>query len=393
VVGASLAGVHAVDELRRRGYDGDLTLVGAESELPYDRPPLSKAALAGLVAGEQPLGLPLRTREWYDERDIVLRLGASAGALDPGRRVVQLTDGTALAYDGLVVATGSELRPSPLAQLPNAHELRTFADARRLAKALGHRGHLLVIGAGFIGMEVAATAAGLGHAVTVVDVAPRPLARVFGTTLGRWFHDKHGSQGVRVVCSSGVARAEPAGDRTRVELTDGTQIGADVVLVGVGTRPATGWLEGSGLDLAEGVLCDPALATSAPGVVAAGDVARWRHPLFADEIRIEHWTNAVEQGSHAAATLLGEPAPFDAVPMFWTDQYDARTRCLGLPDPTDDLTILHQADNSVVAVTAREGVVRGAICINAPRRLPALRQAIADGVRVDDLTADPIPAS
>ncbi|WP_409463624.1 NAD(P)/FAD-dependent oxidoreductase [Amycolatopsis sp. GA6-003] len=393
VVGASLAGVSAAEELRRRGYDGELTLVGAEPGLPYDRPPLSKTALARMLAGDEPDDLLLRSADWYDEHGVALRLGTPASGLDVAGRAVRLGDGRRVPYDGLVVATGSAPRPSPLARaLPPAHELRTDADARRLAGALRSGGHLVVVGAGFVGMEVAATAVEHGLDVTVVDVAPVPMSRVFGTTLGDWFRDRHESRGVRVLCSSGVARAETRGERTVLELADGERLTADTVLVGVGTVPATGWLEGSGLALGDGVRCEPSLATAAPGVVAAGDVARWEHPLLGD-LRVEHWTNAVEQGRHAAATLLGDATPFATVPMFWTDQHDAKVRCLGRPCATDDLAVLTLTASSVVAVTSRDGVVRGAVCVNAPRQLARLRQAIADRRRVEDLLADHAVAS
>ncbi|WP_340539302.1 NAD(P)/FAD-dependent oxidoreductase [Nocardioides sp. GXZ039] len=386
VVGGSLAGVSAIDELRRRGYDGELTLVGAEPGLPYDRPPLSKAALTRLVEGEEPDDLLLRPAAWYDDRDVTLRLGVPAAGLDVAGREVLLASGDTVSYDGLVVATGSILRPSSIVdQLPSVHQLRTSSDAHGLAAALRAGGHLVVVGAGFVGMEVAATAVALGVTVTVVDIAPVPMSRAFGPALGSWFRRRHEDHGVRVLCPSGIARTEEVGRRTVFDLAGGERIVADAVLVGIGTVPAIGWLEDSGLALGDGILCAPDLTTSAPGVVAAGDVVRWDHSLFGESLRIEHWTNAVEQGGHAAATLLGEPAAFDAVPMFWTDQYDARVRCLGRLSPADDVAVLTETERSVVAVTSRAGVVRGAVCINAPRRLAAMRAAIAEQRQVEDL--------
>jgi NADPH-dependent 2,4-dienoyl-CoA reductase/sulfur reductase-like enzyme len=375
VVGGSLAGVNALEEIRERGFSGELVLVGAELYLPYTRPPLSKEALAGEVDHGQ---LALRPSGWYAENGVTLRLGHAASGLDTHRRVVLLDDGRTIAYDGLVIATGSSSRrPAQTAGITRAHELRGIDDAERLLRILRHSGHLVVIGAGFIGMEAAATARGLGLDVTVVDIAASPMNRAFGPGVGDWFRRRHEAHGVRVLCATGVAGIEEKGPRTLVRLADGETLTADALLVAVGATPATSWLAGSEVSLGDGILCEPDLATNVPNVVAAGDVVRWHNRTFDESMRVEHWTNAVEQGRHAAATLLGERRPFESVPFFWTDQFDAKLRCVGRPGAEDDVAILAENDTTLVAVYGRGGLLSGAVCVNAPRQLATLRQAVA----------------
>jgi NADPH-dependent 2,4-dienoyl-CoA reductase/sulfur reductase-like enzyme len=385
VVGGSLAGVSALEELRARGFDGDLVLVGAERHLPYTRPPLSKQALAGGVHHGQ---LALRAPDWYADHHITLRLGHAASSLDSRDRVVVLDDGTTVGYDGLVIATGSSPRRSPLTSaLVDALELRGLDDAERLVRALRGARHLVVIGAGFIGLEAAATARGLGIEVTVVDLAASPMNRAFGSEVGQWFQRRHQEHGVRVLCSTAVEQIEESSRHTVVRLAGGETLAADALLVAVGATATTSWLAGSGLSVGDGILCEPSLGTGVPGVVAAGDVARWHNGTFGESMRIEHWTNAVEQGRHAAATLLGDPRPFNSVPFFWTDQYDVKLRCVGRPSAEDDVEILAESDRTLVAVFGRRGVVSGAVCVNAPRRLAALRQAVAERAPFLDVVA------
>lgn len=387
VVGGSHAGVSAAEELRRRGYDGEVMLVGGESHLPYARPPLSKEMLVDGSA----TAVPLHPRDWYDERAITLRLGCHATALDSGSREVALADGSTIGYDGLVIATGATLRR--LAAVPGtALELRTVDDAQRLVAALPGLAHLVVVGAGFIGMEVAAAVRGHGIDVTVVDVAGWPMSRAFGAEVGGWFRRLHEANGVRVLCATGVERMAERGTGTRVHLTGGEVLDADAVLVGIGTVPATDWLESSGVALVDGVVCDATLATTAPAVVAAGDVARWFNPRFGESMRVEHWTNAVEQGAHAAATLLGDPHPYEPIPYLWTDQYAARTRCVGRMSADDDTVILAETDSSLVAVFGRGGRLRGAVCVNAPRELVRLRAAIAQDTPFAEVAGIPAAA-
>ncbi|GAB3580880.1 FAD/NAD(P)-binding oxidoreductase [Amycolatopsis endophytica] len=376
VVGGSLAGVNAADELRARGFEGELVLAGAERHLPYTRPPLSKAALADGLAED----VFLRDPRWYAERDITLKLGCAATGLDTRARLVAFEDGTTEQYDGLVIATGSAVAR---AVLPGSVELRDLDDAQRLIRLLSGARSLLVVGAGFVGLETAATARGLGLDVTVVDVAQTPMSRVLGHGVGAWLQARHEERGVRVLCSTGITGLSPAGSRTRAELSTGEVLTVDVVLVATGARPATAWLGGSEVPVADGVVCEPTLAAGVPGVVAAGDVARWHNALFGETMRVEHWTNAVEQGIHAAGTLLGDARPFESVPYFWSDQFEAKLRCVGRPLPGDETEVLVDTATKLVVVYGREGLLRGAVCVNAPRKLASLRQAIAERTSFD----------
>ncbi|MGW3942495.1 NAD(P)/FAD-dependent oxidoreductase [Streptomyces phaeochromogenes] len=383
VVGASLAGVSAIESLRERGFQGDIVLVGAEDHLPYTRPPLSKGALA---AGLSESALRLREREWFDAQGVTLQLGEAATGLDTRDRRLWLGTETSLAYDGLVIATGSISRRLPMTlSMPAAHTLRTYDDADLLRQALQRGGHLVVIGAGFIGLETAATARALGLDVTVVDVMPTPMYR-FGEQVGVWFTDLHERNGVRIVCSTGVDSLSAVGDRAHVALDTGETLIADTLLVGVGGIPATAWLTGSSVGFADGVRCEPDLSTGVPGVVAAGDVARWHNNVFHEIMRVEHWTNAVEQGMHAAGTLMGEHLPFESVPYFWTDQFEAKLRCVGRISPDDDIVVLRREENSLVAAYGRDGTIRGAVCVNAARQLATLRNAIAERANFREIT-------
>jgi len=383
VVGASIAGVQAVDGLRESGFDGDVVLVGAENRLPYDRPPLSKKALLeGLHEGEA----LLRPAEWYPDHGVELRLGRTAMRLDLARQIIVLDDGHEVGYDGLILATGSTARRLPVGeQGADVHLLRTAEDCMRLHEVLLPGQHLVVIGAGFIGLEVAATARNLGMDVTVVELAPVPLARVLGDEVGAWFQAYHERNGVEVRCGNAVSSIEPVGGSSKVHLRDGTVLAADVIIAGVGSVPAIGWLRDSGLRLSDGVVCDAYLHTSAPGVVAAGDIVRWYNPLFDEDLRIEQWTNAVDQGHYAAASLLGKvDAPYAAAPYFWSDQFSAKMRFVGRANAAQHIQVRQSDDRRLVVAYGRDGLVRGALCVNAPRELVTLQRSIIQRVPWDD---------
>lgn len=375
VVGASLAGVSAIEGLRERGYDGAITLIGAEPELPYDRPPLSKEVLGQHTGASN---LELHERDWYAEQRVVLQLGVAATALDTDARSVTLADGGSVGYDGLVIATGSIARPfsAPGSAAPPM-TLRTRAEARRLDERLQAGQQLVVIGAGFIGLEVAASARARGLEVTVIDLADEPLSRVFGAEVGAWFRRLHERHGVDVRCGTSLTAINADGGRARVEFGH-TSVLADHVVAGVGATPAIDWLAGSGLRIADGIDCAADLSTSVPGVVAAGDVVSWPNELFGERMRIEHWTNAVEQGRHAAGTLLGDHEPFRTVPYFWTDQYSAKARFVGRATPIDDVHIERADDGRLVALYGSRGLLHGAICVGAARELAKQRKAIAE---------------
>ncbi|MER5587367.1 FAD-dependent oxidoreductase, partial [Streptomyces asoensis] len=330
VVGASAAGLAAAETLRREGYEGTLTLVGDEPHAPYDRPPLSKQVLAAEWERDR---LPLRRPGELAALGLDLRLGTAATGLDTARRRVRMADGGDVPYDGLILATG--VRPR---RLPGggAHVLRTLEDALALRERLAPGRHLVVVGAGFLGAEAAAVARGLGVRVTLLEPAAVPLAHAVGEEIGRVLSRAHADRGVRLRCGVTVTEATGGG----VRLADGGTVEADEVLVAVGSAPNTEWLAGSGLTVADGVVCD-AYLEAAPGVYAAGDVARWLHPLSGTSLRIEHRTNATGQGMAAARNLLRPEArrPFAAVPYFWSDQYGMRIQAHGFLRGHDEVAV------------------------------------------------------
>lgn len=387
VVGASLAGVNAIEGLRERGFTGHITLVGAERHLPYDRPPLSKEALTDGIDTER---LALRPPHWYDDHGVTLRLGQRARGLEPATRRLWLESGEQLDFDGLVVATGSSVRrfahrlcgdPARLCQL------RSLDDAQRLRAQLAPGRRLVVLGAGFIGLEVAATARLLGLEVTVIDVASAPLVRALGAA-GSWFAELHAAHGVDIRCGTSVGRIDPRpGGGVVVQSPGRETLEADIFLESVGASPTVDWLEGSGLELDDGVVCGADLRTSHPAIVAAGDVSRWHNECFGESMRVEHWTNAVEQGRHAAGTLLGERDSYQSIPYFWTDQFSAKARFVGRADATDDI-IVERGPDSAVFLFGRAGRLRGALCVNAPRRLARCRLAIRDRMSWAEAASD-----
>lgn len=376
VVGGSLAGVHAVEAAREAGFTGALTLLGAEKQIPYDRPPLVRAAVSGDATARH-----LRPREWYMAMDVTLRRDWRAVRLDSENRAIWTNDGAPVHYDGLVIATGSMSRPFP-AGGEHVWSVRSQEDAQALRGRLVGVRDVVVIGAGFLGLELAASLSQSGRRVTVVEVAPAPLARVLGDEVGSWFLGLHERHGVDIRCNTFAVAVEQIVNRHVVLLADGGSVEADLVVAATGAVPAVGWLADSGLDLSDGVVCDATLATNLAGVVAAGDVARWYNPLFDESMRVQQWTNAVEQGRHAMHTLLGRPEPFAVVPYLWSDQYDARMRFVGVANAAGAVDIEHRSSHSLVATYGRDDVQVGALCINAAGQLARHRQRIAARVSV-----------
>jgi len=385
VVGASLAGLRAIETLRSEGFDGRIDWVGEETHLPYDRPPLSKELLRGEWCEDR-----LALRRGYDDLKLEMHLGQRARALDVASRQVELEDGTRLAFDGLIIATGARARRLAATEsLASVYRLRTLEDARAIRAALDARPRVAIIGAGFIGCEVAAACRHLGLPVLVVESAPAPCMRGLGRQIGERIAALHREEGVDLRCAVDVRALEGARRVERVRLTDGSVEPADLVVVGIGAEPATDWLVGSGLELDDGVVCDATCSTRVPGIVAAGDVARAYHPLYGRHLRMEHWTHAVEQGVTAARTLLHKESaqPLVSVPLVWSDQYDVRIQLAGCTQPDD---ALHLVDGSLdsrrfAAAYVRDGRVVGAVTFNDPRRLIQLRQRIARGARVEEL--------
>jgi 3-phenylpropionate/trans-cinnamate dioxygenase ferredoxin reductase subunit len=321
IVGASLAGAKAAEALRDHGFDGRVVLIGAEHDRPYERPPLSKEYLRGEAGRER---LYVHDEGFYAEHDIELRLGRTAVDLDPALKQLELDDGERLRYDRLLLATGSEpRRPAiPGANLDGVVTLRSAADSDRLRERFDRAAAAVVVGAGWIGAEVAASARQRGLEVTLVAPQTVPLERVLGREVGAVYRDVHADHGVRLLLGTGVESFAGGGAVERVHTSDGQVIESDLVVVGVGARPRTELAERAGLAVGDGVLVDERLRTSAPDVFAAGDIANARHPFYREAIRVEHWDNALHQGPLAARSMLGAVDAYDRLPYFFSDQYD-----------------------------------------------------------------------
>jgi NADPH-dependent 2,4-dienoyl-CoA reductase/sulfur reductase-like enzyme len=385
VVGGSLAGLRAIESMRQLGHTGEIVALCAESHAPYDRPPLSKQFLKGEWQEEK---LALR-RQGVEDLDVDWRLGCAAEALDPASRRVMQSDGATVEYGGLLIATGSQPRRLPAAQgLAGVHVLRGLDDARALRKEIGPGARLVVIGAGFIGMEVAASARELGADVTVVEALEAPLLRGLGQQLGDWVGDRFRDHDVTLLCGASVSSFVGDAKVTAVELADGTRLEADVVLVGIGVVPGCTWLDDSGLDVSNGVLCDATGATALPDVVAAGDVARWHNPHYDSAIRYEHWTSAVEQSGVAASRLvLGDSVePLTQIPYVWSDQFEMRIAIAGEVAGADAMHVCHGAldEERFLALFGRGGKLVGAVGMKRPRQLNACRNLIERGDAFED---------
>jgi 3-phenylpropionate/trans-cinnamate dioxygenase ferredoxin reductase subunit len=381
IVGMSLAGLRASEALRRAGFDGRITAIGAEAHLPYDRPPLSKELLAGRW---EPDEVVLR-KQGVDDLELDWRLGRRAVFLDLADRHVELDGGERVHFDGLVIATGSVPRrlPTLAGHLDGVFVLRTLDDALAIRGRLDARPRVVVIGAGFIGAEVAATCRGRGLEVTVLEALPQPMVRGLGSQIGAVCAGLHRDHGVDLRLGVSVEALEGDGRVERVRLADGAVIDADLVVVGIGVVPVTEWLDGSGLTIADGVVCDETVL-AAPGVVVAGDVARWPNPLFDGEsMRLEHWTNATEQGVAAAERLLvGDDAaqPFAPVPFVWSDQYDVKIQSVGRFNAEDELRVAHGTldERRFVALFGRRGRLVGALGFGRPRQVMQYRRMISE---------------
>lgn len=389
VVGAGLAGLRAAESLRAGGHRGPLVLVGAEAHPPYDRPPLSKQLLAGTWGLER---VVLRDEAKLEALGAHMLLGRRVISLDVEGRSVSLDDGGSLDFDGLVLATGAHPRTMAGAEhVTGVHTLRTLEDCLSLAQATADTDRrLVVIGAGFIGAEVAATCHGRGLAVTVLEALPVPLARVLGEEMGAVCAAMHRANGVDLRTGAAVAglRTDGDGSVSGVDLADGDVVPADVVLVGIGVTPTTQWLAGSGLELDNGVVADATLH-AADGVVVAGDMANWFDQDLGAHRRIEHWENAAEQGQHAARSLLAgraEAQPYRPVPYFWSDQYDVKIQVLGFPAPEDDIVVVDGSTDSsrFVAVYGRSGTLSGALAFSRPRQLMAFRSLLERRASFDE---------
>ncbi|MFF5979506.1 NAD(P)/FAD-dependent oxidoreductase [Streptomyces olindensis] len=394
IVGASAGGLAVAEALRRAGHDGSITLIGDEPHLPYDRPPLSKQILTGQWQQDR---LPLRPRADIDALQLDLRLGVAAIGLDPAGRTVLLAGGVRQPYDGLVVATGVRARHLPGSEgVTGVHTLRTLEDAVKLRSRLRPGRRLVIVGAGFIGAEVAAVARGLGVDVTLLEAGPEPLTRAVGEDAGRFLAQLHRDRGVRLRTLASVAEIVVAGsDVTGVRLTDDTVEPADDVLVAIGSVPNTDWLDGSGLKVSNGLVCDE-FSAAAPGVYGVGDVARWHNPRFGTTMRVEHRSNAAEQGMAVAHNLLnpGAQRPFAPVPYFWSDQYDRKVQSYGHLHGHEQALVLRQDPHHWLVSYRKGDRLTGVLGIGVPpkelrtwRALVAARTPWDEAITATDTVA------
>ncbi len=403
IVGASLAGLRAAETLRQQDFSGEVVVIGAEAHRPYDRPPLSKKVLSGEW---EPDRIQLRQPETFDELAVTWELGVAATGLDLATAAVTLADGRTVGFDGLIIATGAA--PKQLADqhsFDHVHVLRTVDDSLAVRAAIADGGRrVVVIGAGFIGLEVAAIARQLGNDVTVLEGAPAPLIRGLGAEMGAVIGALHAAHGVKIRCNVSVIGLSESGVEVRDEHGADELVAADVIVVGVGVTPSTAWLDGSGLELRDGIVCDDGLraATDPPGdlavrmplVFAAGDVARWPNRLLGHEMRVEHWTNAAEQGAHAASNLLavaagGPTEPYAPVPFFWSDQFEHRIQFVGHAMPGDDVQVVagSVADAKFLALFGSSGRFHGALGLNAPRLVMPTRHLLLEQASWDEAVA------
>jgi NADPH-dependent 2,4-dienoyl-CoA reductase/sulfur reductase-like enzyme len=381
IVGGGLGATRTAEQLRRSEYTGPITIVSDEDHLPYDRPPLSKEVLRAETDD-----VTLKPAEFYEENDITVLLGSAAHSVDTVARTVTLADGGPIAYDELVVATG--LVPKRIPSFPDLEGirvLRSFDESLALRKHASSARHAVVVGAGFIGCEVAASLRGLGVDVVLVEPQPAPLASVLGAQIGSLVARLHRAEGVDVRCGVGVAEVRGAEHVEKVVLSDGTELDADLVVVGIGSHPATGWLEGTGIVVDNGIVCDAAGRASAPHVWAIGDVASWRNTV-GHQVRVEHWSNVADQARVLVPAMLGQDAPAIAtVPYFWSDQYDVKIQCLGEPEATDIVHVVEDDGRKFLAFYERDGVVAGVVGGGMPGKVMKSRAKIATGAPIADV--------
>ena len=384
IVGASLAGTRAAEGLRNLGHAGPITLIGAEHELPYDRPPLSKDLLTSDWSDESVESFRLASRAGLEGAGIELKLGVAATGLDTTNRSLILADGTTLGYDVVVIATGAAARPSPWRPGTGVYQLRTLEDSRAIAARLKRGEPVVVVGGGFIGTEIAAAAVGFGCDVTVVDPVSEPMARIVGPEIARSLVELHHRHGARTRFGVGVADIRGKDGELTVILDDGTCLETSTAVVGIGSVASTEWLAASGLTLDNGVVTDGFLrAVGADEVYAIGDVARWPHPGRGVRVRAEHWTNASDQARYVATAITqGADVPYDSTDYVWSHQYDWKVHTIGWRHPEGSSTIvgdLAESGKTAVIHSDANGAVCGAVTVNWVRGLNLARRLFATG--------------
>jgi 3-phenylpropionate/trans-cinnamate dioxygenase ferredoxin reductase subunit len=364
IAGASLAGAKAAETLREEGFEGRVVLVGDEPVRPYERPPLSKEYLRGDAGPEK---IFVHDQGWYEENDVDLRLSTEVTALDPVARQIELSTGERVGYDAALLATGAAPRrlSVPGAELEGVRYLRSVADSDALRAAIPETSRVVVIGAGWIGSEVAASARQMGAEVAMVEMAALPLERVLGPELGAFYRDVHADHGVELHLGVGITELRGGATVQEVVLTDGTVLAGDLVAVGVGVAPRTALAEAAGLPVDNGVLTDEWLASGEPGVFAAGDVANAWHPVLGRRVRLEHWSSALNQGPAAARNMLGRKAPYQRIPYFFSDQYEVGMEYSGLAVDWDEVAFRGDpAGREFVAFWLKDGRVAAGMNVN-----------------------------
>lgn len=383
IVGASLAGGRAAEQLRRGGWTGSITMIGAEPDRPYDRPPLSKKLIRGQVEESK---LFFRVEGWYDEHEIELRTGKRARGLDTTAREVELDGGQRVAFDHLIIATGAAARPltCPGAMLAGVHVLRTLADARAIRAEVSTKKRVVVVGAGVIGAEVAASCRDEGLEVVMLEAADKPLLRAFGADVGTFFGEQHRAKGVDLRCGTMVSELRGAGRVEEVVTTSGDRIACDFVVVGIGVTPETSWLDGSGVRTDRGVIVDARCQTNLPGIYAAGDIARGPARLLGGKhVLVESVDNAQTQGATIVANLFGKTETHDTVPFFWSDQYDLKMQSVGHVAEYDRVVLRGSMQaRAFVAFHLRNGKLAFAIGVNRLKEIAGSKKLIAAGVDV-----------
>lgn len=382
IAGGGLAATRVAEQLRRAEYTGPITIVSDELHLPYDRPPLSKEVLRN-----PEVDTTLRPQEFYDENNITLRLGAAALGFDAEAQTLALADGTSLGYDELVIATG--LVPKRIPSFPDLagiHVLRNLDESAALRDEAGSARRAVIVGAGFIGCEVAASLRALGVDVVVVEPQPHPLASVLGEKIGALVTRLHRAEGVDVRTGTGVSEVVGEdGKVTAVVLSDGNRVDTDLVVVGIGSRPGTDWLADSAIEVDNGVVCDVHGGTSAPHVWALGDCASWQD-ASGHQVRVEHWSNVAEQARVLVPAMLGQDVPEAVVvPYFWSDQYDVKIQCLGEPEADDVVHIVEDDGRKFLAYYERDGAVVGVVGGGMPGKVMKARTKIAAGAPISEV--------
>ena len=383
IVGAGIAGGTAAETLRKQGFDGEVHLVGAEPHRPYDRPPLSKEFLSGAKEEEK---LFFKTEDFYAAQSIELHLGTETKALDASSKTLILANGASLRYDKLLLATGSRVKtlPIPGSDLEGVHYLRTIDDSRAIAQAMNGASRAVIVGAGFIGSEVAAVCKTAGLEVIVLEIQPQPMTHILGEEMGAIYANLHTSRGIDLRLREGISEIRGNARAEQVVTDQGNSIDCDFVVIGVGISPDTSIAESAGLEVDSGILVNEFCQTSHPDIYAAGDVANWYHPGLGRRLRVEHWDNALNQGAAAAKSMLASPEPYSPTLYFWSDQYDLNIQYLGHATEWDEVAVRGDpAEEKFTAFYLKDGSVHGALVVNNFRDIRPTRTLIGQKTPVD----------